>query len=110
LNSGASPFYEERAWVGSLPEPGKSLTVGDFDNDGWPDIYVALATQGCEGSAPDAADVVFWGRPNNEWVKERLVQSFTGCGREVQTLDGRHVLLVNGTSTGQGPNYVLSWP
>ena len=37
------------------------------------------------------------------------MQSYAGCGHEVQTLDGSKVLLVNGTSSNQGPNYVLSW-
>jgi hypothetical protein len=114
LNSGTGKpgdqYFEKRTWIGSLPDIGKSLTVGDFDGDGRPDIYVALAAEGCQDSQPDAADVVFWGRANNEWQKERLVQSYTGCGHEVQTLDDRKVLLVNGTSSSQGPNYVLSWP
>jgi hypothetical protein len=110
LNSGSGLYFENRLFLGKLAKPGKSLTVGDFNHDGRPDIYVAMADKSCKTTLHDQADdVVFWGRPDGLWNKGQLEQGYDGCGHEVQTLDGDKVLLVNGGSKKPGPNYVLSW-
>lgn len=120
LNSGTRPFFQTREFLGDLAgHPGKSLTVGDFDGDNLPDIYVARANADCGETEWDTApDVVFWGKLSNDtqspltWERQflgGLQPAFKGCGREVQTLENRKVLLVNGTSKKQGWNYVLSW-
>lgn len=110
LNSGSAPYFPTRKFFGKLPQPGKSLTVGDFNHDGQPDIYVALADKNCQDSLQDLADdVVFWGRATLKWDKARVTQGYAGCGHEVQTLNGDQVLLVNGGSAFRGPSYVIDW-
>lgn len=42
LNSGSGRYFDKIHFSSRLGLPGKSLTVGDFDKDGRPDIYVAL--------------------------------------------------------------------
>ena len=42
-NNGDGTFTDvsEKSGIGSVPGRAMGVTVGDFDNDGWPDIYVA---------------------------------------------------------------------
>jgi hypothetical protein len=110
LNGGSGRYFDKIHFSSRLSLPGKALTVGDFNHDGWPDIYVAQADDRCKKTLEDKADdVVFSGRPDGFWTKVQLTQGYDGCGHEAETLDGDKVLLMNGGSKHQGPNYVLGW-
>ncbi|MGM9486638.1 FG-GAP repeat domain-containing protein [Ideonella sp. YS5] len=88
----------------------KSITVGDFNRDGKPDVYAVLMNVDCPQTLSDlGADALFLGLGNGQWVKTRLNQSYAGCGHLADTVDGDKVLLMNGGISWVGPNYVLSW-
>jgi hypothetical protein len=81
------------------------LTTGDFDGDGRQDVYVVL--HDCAKGRDRAADAIFRQRTPGHWTMDRPKQDFAGCGSLAATVDGRGVLLANGTMNDEGPNYVL---
>ena len=92
------------------PAPPKSLTVGDFDHNGVPDIYVVEARADCVNLLHDLApDLVYWGRPGGALERQKLPQDDPGCGRQAMTVDGDKVLLTNGGYDYEGPTYILTW-
>jgi len=100
----------------TLADYAVSLTVGDFNKDRIPDIYVVMQDQACREGADDgrqdgAPDWVFWGQANHTWVGERqdAQLGYPGCGHLADTVDGYKVLLENGGVNWFGPMYVINW-
>ena len=112
FNTGVAPYFGATAdFSDQLPAMATGLAVGDFDHDGHKDVYVLLENDDCE---PDLLqdtdpDVVYFGRAHATWAKTPLVQSFSGCGHLVDTLDGDKVLLESGGVGYRGPNFVFGW-
>lgn len=107
MNGGAGftlPAYEYPS------DHGVAMAVGDFNRDGWPDIYVTTTPHGCakENALIDTSDVVLWGMPG-AWQAQPLDQELAGCGHAAEALDGDKVLLVNGGSKVRGPSYVVTF-
>jgi len=110
LNSGKAPYFDKLAFSDKLPAIGTSLTIGDFNADHRPDVYVVLQDIGCRTTLHDkAADIVYQAKPRNGWQKTQLVQDYLGCGHLADTVDGNKVLLENGDIDEKGPNYIISW-
>lgn len=111
LNTGTGQRFDTPVLNVQLSVAGKDLTVGDFNRDGWRDIYVVLSKTDCKQLLKDvASDLVFEGRSATSWVRVTQPQTgYTGCGHAAATLDGHHVLLANGGVEYRGPNFVLSW-
>ncbi|HJV68660.1 VCBS repeat-containing protein [Ideonella sp.] len=111
FNTGAAPYFVQPGYQNQLTYTGKSLTVGDFNQDGRWDVYVVLMKSGCPSVLSDQApDLVFQGMPSGSWSKIKQPQSaYAGCGHLADTVDGSRVLLMNGGISWRGPNYVLSW-
>ena len=110
-NTGAAPYFVSAALDELQPAPPKGLTVGDFDHNGRPDIYVVQARANCLELLQDLApDLVYWGRPTGTWDRQKLPQDGAGCGHQAMTVDGDKVLLTNGGFDYEGPSYLLTWP
>lgn len=110
LNTGTGHFFETPVYQNHLLYMGKALTMGDFNRDGLPDVYVVLMKSGCQETLVDEApDLVYQGLATGGWTKLKLAQAYGGCGHLADTVDGRDVLLMNGGISWVGPNYVLSW-
>lgn len=112
LNSGADQFFENApAYSNHIVVTGKSLTVGDFNADGLPDVYVVLQKAGCATTTLHdiAPDLVYQGRANGTWAKIKQPQDYDGCGHQAATMDGSRVLLMNGGVSYPGPNYAIKW-
>lgn len=109
-NTGAGRLFESPVLDSPLLAPGRSVALGDFDGDGHVDIYVVLQKPDCRELLQDAADdLVYYGRPDGRWERQRLPQSFAGCGHLAGTVQGSRVVLLNGGASYDGPNYLLSW-
>ena len=109
-NTGTAPYFEAATLDELQPAPPKSLTVGDFDHNGVPDIYVVEARVDCVNLLHDLApDLVYWGRPGGALERQKLPQDDPGCGRQAMTVDGDKVLLTNGGYDYEGPTYILTW-
>ena len=110
FNSGGGSYFAAANYSNHFSYTSKSLTVGDFNRDGRPDVYVVLMNIDCPQTLSDlGADSLFMGQADGGWLKTRLTQSYAGCGHLADTVDGDKVLLMNGGISWVGPNYVLSW-
>lgn len=111
LNSGRAPWFPTRSFRTQLPFRSDSIAIGDFNHDGFKDIYVVMRDYACNNTQHDAApDMVLWGNGTGKaWRAETLVQDFAGCGHLADVIDGDEVLLENGSPSAKGPQYVLSW-
>lgn len=110
LNTGKAPYFVRPAFTDTLPAVGRSLTVGDFNADGRPDVYVVLADAACETTLRDKApDLVYQAKSRNGWTRTQMTQDYEGCGHLADTVDGNKVLLENGGVEYHGPNYVIGW-
>ncbi|MGM9488240.1 FG-GAP repeat domain-containing protein [Ideonella sp. YS5] len=108
LNTHHSPFYETANFSTKLVVQAVKITVGDFNRDGFKDVYVVLQKRDCKDSYHDAApDVVFKGHPGPSWTKLTLAQDYGGCGHLADTVDGSKILLMNGGYAYRGPNYLI---
>jgi hypothetical protein len=108
LNTRAWPYYTAPAFSSKLVVQAMKITVGDFNRDGYRDVYVVMQKRDCTDSYHDAApDVVFKGRPGPGWTKLMLPQDYWGCGRLADTVDGDKILLLNGGYAFRGPNYLI---
>ncbi len=109
-NTGSMPFFTAPEFEQTLPHPGASLAVGDFNRDGRSDVYVVLADSACDVSGHDLApDVVYSRRGAGRWNRWDPSQRYDGCGHLADVLDGKKVLLMNGAGGWFGPNYLLEW-
>ena len=110
LNTGSPPYFTAAAVDDVQPAASKGLTVGDFDRNGRPDVYVVLARLDCLDTLHDLApDWVYWGQPGGGWLKQKLPQDYDGCGHQAATVDGDGVLLANGGTGYEGPSYLIRW-
>jgi hypothetical protein len=110
FNTGARGLFPAADYSNHFFYVPKSITVGDFNHDGLPDVYAVLRDVDCEETLSDlAADEVFLGVGNGQWVRVGLDQAYAGCGHLADTIDGDKVLLMNGGVIVVGPNYVLDW-
>ncbi len=76
INDGTGRFHDEAAARGLIAPDGKGLSVAiaDFDNDHYPDIYVANDT---------TANFLFRGQANGHFVEEGMLR---GCATDYQGL------------------------
>lgn len=111
LNTGSGPHFDRPVLDAWLMVSGRSVTVGDFNQDGWRDIYVVLSKTDCPDTRVDnSPDLVFEGRSSSTWVRVTQPQDdYPGCGHLADTLEDRRVLLMNGGVSYRGPNLMLSW-
>jgi hypothetical protein len=69
---------------------------------------LAMFATGCCGHDL-APDVVYSRRGAGRWNRWDLSQQYDGCGHLADVLDGKKVLLMNGSGGSFGPNYLLEW-
>jgi FG-GAP-like repeat len=111
LNTGKGKYFESPSFERQLPGTGAALAVGDFNHDGYKDVYVALDDAECRTSGHDLApDIIYYGQRGGGWRKGNLTQDYYGCGHLVDVLDGHKILLENGGIEYRGPNYIIDWP
>lgn len=110
LNTGRPPYFEAPAYAHTLAVQALSLTVGDFNLDGFKDIYVVRQKKDCKQIWDDLApDVVFEGRAGPRWVKVIQPQEYASCGRLADTIGDSQVLLLQAGYAYRGPIYVIKW-
>jgi FG-GAP-like repeat len=107
-NSGEGVFFDAPSLSTKFGWVGKAFTIGDFNRDGLKDIYVVQQQQRCPDTDQDTAyDLIFHGNATGGFTRERMTETFAGCGHRADTLDGDKVLLMNGFVDTVGPNYVV---
>jgi len=110
FNTGTGTYFAAAGYSNHFSYTAKSITVGDFNRDGRPDVYAVLMNIDCPQTLSDlGADALFVGQANGQWLKVRLDQAYAGCGHLADTIDGDKVLLMNGGISWVGSNHVLSW-
>jgi hypothetical protein len=113
LNTGTPPYFTTPAFRDPIARgDAQNIAIGDFDQDGRRDVYVAMATPTCENAAVPqdlAFDVLYLGAAGATWTKQTLTQALGGCGHRADTIDGTQVLLENGGVGYRGPSFVLGW-
>jgi hypothetical protein len=115
FNTGRAPYFERVGYSDKLPGYGTSLTVGEFNGDGRPDVYLTLKDTACDTTLKDKQpDFIYKSKTRTRgvptWSRTVLTQqNYTGCGHLADTVDGKKVLLENGQIDDRGPNYILSF-
>jgi hypothetical protein len=111
FNTGTAPYFDKPAYQDHTVYTPKALTIGDFNHDGHPDVYVVQMKADCPSQLVDvAADVLYESQAGGGWLRVKQPQGdLNGCGFGADTVDGDKVLLMNGGIIWRGDNYVLSW-